>query len=210
MAVAAVLLTLAVAGCGEKEAVVAGSLPTASPSPQATRVIDGFQRSSGGDQLVALEREPDLIGFPGDADSAELSGAAELLALDSEAGPVVSSRRFGSFLLNVVARADAYEVLLSDAAGDPLAPGPDGIHWERIAIEGVGGDEIVNWIAHKRYGDVVLSRRSSEREVDAAFMRLDRVLGELLGPKGGGVQSGPPAESPSDGASAARALPRPG
>ena len=204
MAVAAVLLTLAVAGCGEKEAVVAGSLPTASPSPQATRVIDGFQRSSGGDQLVALEREPDLIGFPGDADSAELSGAAELLALDSEAGPVVSSRRYGSFLLNLVTRDDAYDVLLSDAAGDPLERDAGGVYWERIATDGVGGDEIVNWIAHKRYGDVVLSRRSSEPEVDSAFMRLDRVLSELIGPKGGGAQSGPPAGSPSDRPSAAR------
>lgn len=185
VAAAAVLLVLAVTGCGEKETVVAESLPTASPSPQATRVIDEFRRISGGDELTALERAPDLIGFPGDADSAELSGAAGLLALDSEAGPVVSSRRYGSFLLNVVAREDAYDVLLSDAAGDPLEPGADGIYWEQLTMEGVGGDEIVNWVAHKRYGDVVLSWRSSEREVDSAFMRLDRVLSELVGPNGG-------------------------
>ncbi len=199
-AAATVVVAFTLAGCGEKETLVAGSLPTASPSPQATRVIDEFRRSSGGDELTALAREPDLVGFPGDADSAELSGSADLLALDSEAGPVTSSRRYGSFLLNVVTRDDAYDVLLSDAAGDPLEPGADGIYWEMIAMEGVGGDEIVNWIAHKRYGDVVLSFRSSEREVDAAFMRLDRVLIELVGPKGGGGQSGPPAASPPGGA----------
>ena len=193
MAAAALLLTLAVAGCGEKEIVVAESLPTASPSPQATRVIDGFQRSSGGDELTALERDPDLVGFPGDADSTELSASADLLALDSEAGPVTSSRLYGSFLLNVVSRDDAYDELLSDAAGAPLERGADGIYWERIATEGVGGDEIVNWIAHRRYGDVVLSRRSSERELDSAFARLDRVLGDLAGPKGGGQSGASPA-----------------
>lgn len=203
IAVAAVLLTLAAAGCGEKETVVAGSLPTAAPSPQATGVIDGFRRSSGGDELVALERDPDLIGFPGDADSVELNGSADLLALDSESGPVTSSGRYGSFLLNVVARDGAFDVLLSDAAGDPLERGADGIYWERIATEGVGGDEIVNWIAHKRYGEVVLSRRSGEREVDSTFMRLDRVLSELVGPKGGGGgQRGP--ERPRDLAPADR------
>ena len=191
MVAAASLLALAATGCGEKETVVAESLPTASPSQQATPVIDEFRRSSGGDELTALEREPELVGFPGDADSAELSGSAGLLALDSEAGPVTSSRRYGSFVLNLVTRADAYDALLSDAAGDPLERGVDGIYWERIATEGVGGDEIVNWIAHKRYGDVVLSWRSSERQVDSAFMRLDRVLADLIEPKGGGEQGGP-------------------
>jgi len=202
-AAVAVVVAFVLTGCGEKETVVAGSLPTVSPSPQAMRVIDDFRRSSG-DELIALERDPDLVGFPGDADSAGLNGSADLLALDSEAGPVTSSRLYGSFLLNVVSRDDAYDELLSDAAGAPLERGADGIYWERIATEGVGGDEIVNWIAHRRYGDVVLSRRSSEREVDSAFMRLDRVLNELIGPKGGGAQSGPPAGSPSDRPSAAR------
>lgn len=199
VAAGAVAVALAVAGCGEKEIVAADSLPTTSPSAQAKRVIDAFRRSSGGDELTALARDPDLVGFPGDADSAELSGSADLLALDSEAGPVTSSRKYGSFVLNVVTRDGAYDVLLSDAAEEPLEGGPDGVYWERIAMEGVAGDEIVNWIAHKRYGDVVLSRRSSEREIDPTFMRLDRVLGELVGPKGGGGQSGPPAASPSGG-----------
>lgn len=195
VAVAGLMLVLAAAGCGEKQSVVADSLPTASPSPQATRVIDAFRRASG-DELVALERDPDLTGFPGDADSAELSGAADLLALDSEAGPVTSSRRYGSFVLNVVTRDDAYDVLLSDAAGDPLERGAAGVLWERIAVEGAGGEEIVNWIAHKRYGNVVLSWRSSERELDTAFMRLDRALSELVSPKGGDSQ-GPLTSDPA-------------
>lgn len=201
-AAATLLVAFILAGCGEKETVVAESLPTASPSPTATRVIDEFRRGSG-DELTALERDPDLVGFPGDADSAELSGSADLLALDSEAGPVTSSRRYGSFVLNLVTRDDAYDVLLSDAAEDPLERGADGIYWERIAMEGVGGDEIVNWIAHKRYGDVVLSRRSSERDVDSAFMRLDGALETLPGGRGAGAQrSGKPR--PSDAGSDGR------
>lgn len=106
--------------------------------------------------------------------------------LDSEAGPVTSSARYGSFVLNVTTAPTAFEELTSGASAGGRPGAEAGTIWERVAAEGVDGEEVVTWVAHKRYGDVVLSWRSSERRTDAAFERLDRALSAaLVGPKGG-------------------------
>jgi hypothetical protein len=183
LATAAVVAAVLVAGCGEREEVVSEPVPT-SPSPRAASVIDAFSRTTG-DELVAVERDPDAIGFPGGADSSQLAGSADLLTLDSEAGPVTTAPRYGSFVLNVGTGSEVLDAVAPSTGPSPVDERGDGIAWERIAAEGVDGEEIVTWVAHKSYGDVVLSWRSAERRTDDAFARLDRALAAaLVGPKG--------------------------
>jgi hypothetical protein len=179
----ATLVAVLLAGCGERDEVVSEPAPTA-PSAPAQSVIDAFGRATG-DELVAVERVPEAIGFPGDADS-ELGGTADLLILDSEAGPVTTSARYGSFVLNVGTDPEVLGAVVPGPGQTPAGPGGGGVLWERIATEGVEGEEVVSWVAHKRYGDAVLSWRSQARETDPAFARLDRALtAGLVGPNGG-------------------------
>lgn len=181
LAGAAALAAVLLAGCGEREEVVSEPVP-AEPTAPAQSIIDAFGRATG-DDLVAVERDPEAIGFPGDADS-ELGGAADLLVLDSEAGPVTASARYGSFVLNVGTSPDVLGAVLPASGQGPAEQGGEGVVWEQIATEGVDGEEIVTWVAHKRYGDIVLSWRAQERQTDAAFARLDRALtGALVGPE---------------------------
>ncbi len=205
-AIGATFLLLQLAACGGKETVVLEP-EMVEPSPETARVSDRF-RDLTGDQLVAVAHEPDLIGFPGDADDPTLSESSQLLILEIE-GQEASSEatgleRYGRFAINVVESDEAVgATLLSNDAGEPLTQDPgSGIFWERLIVDGPGGTETIeHWLAHKPYGNLVLTWLSSERATDARWAELDRALSELAPDQKGATRNQQQGATPSgDGA----------
>jgi hypothetical protein len=189
---------LALTACGEKDITVVEAEPV-PPGPAATTVIDHFADRTGV-ELASVAHDSEVVGFPGDAIDARLEGASQLLipsTSDSEEDAETSAdEQFGSFVINVVGDDAAYDVLLSDASGEPLPAEGRGIHWEQITAEDVEGQPLPEpWLAHKRYGDVVLTWRSEEMATGPRWEELDRVLTGLPNATTGPVSA--PEEGPS-------------
>lgn len=190
IACACILLLVA---CGEKEIVVLEPEPVV-PSPEAAGVIEDFRKLTG-DELVAVAHDSDLLGFPGDADDPRLNESAELLILESggeaTSGEPTGLQRYGRFVINVVNSDGARGgILFSDETGQALTRDPsNGIFWERLVLDGPDGP-IEQWLAHKPYGNVVLTWLSNERATDARWAALDRALGEIGPDQKGATPSG--------------------